>query len=114
MLTQIRKRDGRIMKFKKEKITAAILKAIEATGEGDEKLANDLTEKVVKELEKKGKKLIPNIEQVQDAVEKVLIDEGHVKIAKAYILYRQKRAEIREAKALLGIKDDLKLSINAI
>ena len=114
MLTQIRKRDGRIAKFRKEKVTSAILKAIEATGEGDEKLAGALTDSVTKELEKKGKKFIPNVEQVQDAVEKVLIDEGHAKIAKAYILYRQKRAEIREAKALLGIKDDLKLSINAI
>jgi len=114
MLTQIRKRDGQIVRFKKGRITAAILKAIEATGEGDDKLAASLTDKVVKNLEERGKKFIPGVEQVQDAVEKVLIDEGHVKLSKAYILYRQKRAEIREAKALLGIKDDLKLSINAI
>ncbi len=114
MITQVRKRDGRIVKFRKEKITDAILKAMEASDEIDEKLAGVLTEKVSKELDKRGKKFIPNVEQIQDEVERVLIDEGHAKIAKSYILYRQKRAEIREAKALLGIKDDLKLSINAI
>ncbi len=114
MLTQIRKRDGRIVKFRKEKIAAAILKAVEASGESDEKLSNEIAEKVIKEFEHKGKKFIPSIEQIQDTIEKVLVDEGHAKIAKAYILYRQKRAEIREAKAIIGIKDDLKLSINAV
>ena len=95
MLTQIRKRDGRIVKFRKEKIAAAILKAVEASGESDEKLSNEIAEKVIKEFEHKGKKFIPSIEQIQDTIEKVLVDEGHAKIAKAYILYRQKRAEIR-------------------
>ena len=54
------------------------------------------------------------MEQVQDLVEITLINEGHARTAKAYILYRQKRAEIRKAKTMLGIVDELKLPLNSI
>jgi len=57
---------------------------------------------------------IPTVEQVQDLVEKTLIENGHARTAKAYILYRQKRAEIRRMKLLLGVVDELKLPLNAI
>ncbi len=57
---------------------------------------------------------IPGVEDIQDIVERVLIDEGYSRAAKAYILYRQKRAEVREAKSYLGVADDLKLSVNAV
>ncbi len=57
---------------------------------------------------------MPSVEQVQDIVEKTLIENGHARTAKAYILYRQKRAEIRRMKALLGVTDELKLPLNAI
>ncbi len=113
-IKQIRKRDGRIVKFEKSKITDAVLKALTATGEQDGILADRLAGKVVEHLESQTpKNRIPNVEEIQDIVEHVLMSEGHAKTAKAYILYRRERAKIREAKALLGVQDDLKLTINA-
>ncbi len=111
-LTQVRKRDGRIVEFERHKIVDAIWKAAESVGGEDQKKAEEIADKVVAELEKSRK--IHNVEDVQDAVEKVLIEEGHAKTAKAYILYRQKRRELREAKEQLGVKDDIKLAYNAI
>jgi len=114
-IKKIKKRDGRIVKFDPERITNAIFKAISAVEEEDGETAKKLSEMVVKTLEEQLKPgEIPTVEQVQDIVEKVLIDQGHAKTAKAYILYRQKRAELRKAKTLLGVEDDLKLSLNAI
>ncbi len=115
MISKIKKRDGRIVDFDKEKITNAIFKAAQAVGGKDRELAAKLADQVVELLEKKLKPgEIPTVEQVQDLVEKVLVENRHYKTAKAYILYRQKRAEVRRAKALLGVKDELKLSLNAI
>ena len=114
-LTKVQKRDGRIVKFDREKIENAIWKAAQTLGGKDRKAAEELSYKVVelvKEETPAGK--TPTVEQVQDIVEKILIEEGHVRTAKCYILYRQKRAEIRRAKSLLGVQDDLKLSLNAI
>ncbi len=112
---QIRKRDGRIVDFNREKITDAIFKAVVAVGGHDRKKAEELTDKVIGILESAlPKNEIPNVEGVQDVVEKILIEEGHAATAKAYILYRQKRKEVREAKELIGVKDDVKLSVNAI
>ncbi|MHA1238018.1 MAG: adenosylcobalamin-dependent ribonucleoside-diphosphate reductase [Candidatus Odinarchaeia archaeon] len=115
IIKKIIKRDGRIVDFDKNKITEAIYKAAVAVGGRDRKRAERLSDLVVKELEKRfGDKRIPHVEDVQDIVEYILIEEGHATTAKAYILYRQKRKEIREAKALLGVKDELKLSLNAV
>jgi len=113
---KIRKRDGRIVDFDTRKITNAIFKAAEAVGEGNRTAAEELAQKVVYELEKRhGESGIPTVEEVQDIVEMVLIRSGHAKTAKAYILYRRKRAELREAKEFfVGITDDLKLSLNAL
>ena len=98
-LTKIEKRDGRIVDFDQNKITEAIFKAIRAVGEKDRSKAENLSNQVVKILEKEyGPHKIPNVEDIQDIVEKVLIENGESKIAKAYILYRQKKAEIREEK----------------
>ncbi|MHA1754975.1 MAG: ATP cone domain-containing protein, partial [Candidatus Odinarchaeia archaeon] len=113
-MKKIIKRDGREVPFDQTKITNAIFKAAQAVGGKDYELAKKLSDKVVEILEKKFKKRIPHVEDVQDIVEVVLIENGHAKTAKAYILYRQKRKEIREAKALLGVKDELKLPLNAI
>jgi ribonucleoside-diphosphate reductase alpha chain len=114
-ITQIRKRDGRIVKFNKEKITTAIFKAAQSVGGKDIGIAEALADKVVDVLEQRtSKNAIPTVEGVQDIVEQVLISEGHAKTAKAYILWRQKRKEIREAKALYGITDELKLTVNAV
>lgn len=99
-IKSVRKRDGRIVPFDKTKITDAIFKAAEAIGGSDRKLADELADTVVRFLEREHAAQIPGIEDIQDMVEKVLIETGHARTAKAYILYRQKRAEIR-AKAVV-------------
>ena len=113
---KIRKRDGRVVDFDIEKITNAIFKAAQAVGGENKELAEALAQRVVDELIKRhGDTGIPSVEEVQDIVETVLIRSGHAKTAKAYILYRRKRAELREAKEFfVGIQDDLKLSLNAL
>ncbi len=114
-IKEIIKRDGRKVPFRKEKITEAIWKAAKAVGGKDRKKAEELAGQVVELLKKKLKPgEIPSVEQVQDLVEKVLVENKHYKTAKAYILYRQKRAEIRRVKASLGITDELKLPLNSI
>jgi len=114
-IKKIRKRDGRIVNFDSNKIAEAIWKAAKAIGGKDRALSAKLAEQVVETLEKQLKPgEIPSVEQVQDIVEKTLIENGHARTAKAYILYRQKRAEIRRMKALLGVADELKLPLNAI
>jgi ribonucleoside-diphosphate reductase alpha chain len=114
-IKKIKKRDGRIMDFDSNKIAEAIWKASKAVGGKDRTLAVKLTEQVVGKLEKQLKpNEIPTVEQVQDLVEKTLIENGQASMAKAYILYRQKRTEIRRMKLLLGVVDELKLPLNAI
>ena len=100
MFTEIRKRDGRIVPFDAEKITDAIFKAAKAVGGENRKIAENLTNQVVKELVKLGYNgVIPTVEEVQDVVEKVLIENGHARTAKAYILYRDRRTRIRDGKS---------------
>jgi ribonucleoside-diphosphate reductase alpha chain len=111
--TQIIKRDGRVEEFRREKIVNAVLKALTATQQGDGKTAEKIADKVISMLRASGGKKIPTVEEVQDLVEKALIEEGLAETAKAYILYRRKRAEIRAAKSFVGVVDDLKLSVNA-
>lgn len=96
MLEKIKKRDGRIVNFEKEKITDAIYKAAMAVGGHDHKIAEEITEKVIEYSEKNLEDAIPEVEQLQDVVEKILIETGHAKTAKAYILYRAERTKIRE------------------
>ncbi|MCX8175752.1 MAG: vitamin B12-dependent ribonucleotide reductase [Candidatus Bathyarchaeota archaeon] len=110
----IRKRDGSLEAFNPEKIAQAIYKAMKSVGKDDFETCKNLSEDVVLIVEEKfGEKEIPNVEDVQDIVETVLMKRGFVDVAKSYILYRQKRTEVREAKKLIGVSDDLKLSINA-
>jgi ribonucleoside-diphosphate reductase alpha chain len=113
VIKSIRKRDGRIVEFQPEKIAVAIGKAFKAVGTDDAGKSSELAGRVVKIAEEKFSSAIPGVEDIQDIVEKVLIEAGYADVAKAYIIYRQKRSEIRAAKAYLGIKDDLKLSVNA-
>ena len=108
------KRDGRIVEFDPSKITEAMRKAFTATRGGMGKPAQQLSNEVVQILENRFKKKTPTVENAQDIVEEVLIRRGYSDIAKAYILYRQKRSEIREAKQFFGVKDELKLTVNAI
>ncbi|MDW7651274.1 MAG: anaerobic ribonucleoside-triphosphate reductase [Bacillota bacterium] len=100
MFIEIKKRDGRVVPFDAEKITEAILKAAKAVGGENKKIAESLTNQVVSELSKLGYNgIIPAVEDVQDMVEKVLIENGHARTAKAYILYRDRRNRIREGKS---------------
>ncbi len=103
-ITQILKRDGSITKFDDKKIEQAILKALQATGEveNSEELAKDLTKKVVKMIsEKFHSRSIPAVEEIQDIVEEVLIRERLIRTAKAYILYRDQRAKLRDVENLV-------------
>jgi ribonucleoside-triphosphate reductase len=102
MIRKIRKRDGKIDDFNPFRITNAIWKAAQAVGGKDHRKATQLTDKVIEELEKSlAPGEIPTVEQVQDLVEKTLIEQGHAKTAKAYILYRHHHQEIREIGGLL-------------
>ena len=112
-VSKITKRDGRTVSFDENKIAAAILKALNAVQKGDEELARQLSEDAVKFINKRFETKIPNVENVQDIVEEVLIRNGYTDVAKAYILYRQKRTEIRDYKKFFGVVDDLKLGVNA-
>jgi len=97
-LRWVKKRDGQIVDFDQSRIEDAIFKALTATAQGDGKKAKRLANKVVKILNRRFKKEeIPHVEQIQDVVEEVLIFEGLVETAKAYILYREQRRKIREA-----------------
>ena len=99
---EIRKRDGRVVPFEPVKITDAIFKAVQAVGGSNRDIAENLTLQVMGQLQKSGcNGIIPAVEEVQDAVEKVLIENGHARTAKAYILYRDRRTRIREAKSEL-------------
>ena len=100
MIPQIEKRDGRLMAFDFERISAAIWKAMSAAGEGSQDDAVLVAHQVSGELgrfAKKYKGFMPTVEGMQDSVEKHLILNDYVKTAKAYILYRDKRAQLRAA-----------------
>lgn len=114
MVEKVRKRDGSIVDFNPQKIEEAIWKAAVSVGGQDKEKASAIAKKVVKEMEKKFDGKIPSVEDVQDTVEKVLIEEGHAATAKAYILYRHRKALQREMKKILGVQDDLKLSMNSV
>ncbi len=102
MIRKIRKRDGKIVDFNPLKITNAIWKAAQAVGGKDYKKSIELTDTVIQRLEKElPKGEIPTVEQVQDLVEKTLIEEGHARTGKAYILYRKQHQDMREIGGLL-------------
>lgn len=102
MLKQIIKRDRSIVLFKKEKIVLAIFKAAKAVGGDDFSTSEKLAEEAVRMAELRYPDGIAEVEGIQDIVEKVLIENGHAKTAKAYILYREKRRSARESNALIG------------
>ena len=101
MITKIRKRDGDVVVFDENKINYAIWKAVKAVGGKDKDKSDSLAKLVVKKLnEKFVDNLIPSVEDIQDMVESTLIKEGHDQVAKAYILYRKSREELRDIKGL--------------
>ncbi|MEK7593452.1 MAG: ATP cone domain-containing protein, partial [Patescibacteria group bacterium] len=120
MFRSIKKRNGKTTPFKIEKIVNAVYKASIAVGESNWQLANHLAKEVANRLQKKLKRgAVATVEEVQDMVEAVLIDSGRARIAKAYILYRQHRAEIRQEKQQILDKEEIdeidkKFDLNAL
>ncbi|MEA3492990.1 MAG: ribonucleoside triphosphate reductase [Candidatus Margulisiibacteriota bacterium] len=98
-MEKIIKRNGRKVAFDQERITKAVAKAIAAVGDENQALATRLSDKVVQIIDKEFVSNIPSVEQIQDVVERVLMANGHVKVAKAYILYRRQRHEMRRLKS---------------
>lgn len=96
MFKKIRKRNGKIVDFEIAKTAKAIAKAGKATGEFDEETAHKLAAKVLKLAEEKIHRKIPTVEEMQDVVEDVLLSSPYKTTGKAYVIYRQKHAEMRE------------------
>lgn len=102
-ITHIRKRSGDIVEFDLSKITSAIFKATEAIGKPEQEMADKFSREVVVRMnEKFHPRSIPAVEEIQDIVEEILISNRQIKAAKAYILYRDQRARIREMKSLIN------------
>lgn len=104
MIKEVIKRDGRKVPFDVSKIENAIMQAAEASGGKDRELARQLAFKVCDELEEKygvlkGDKELLGVEDIQNCIERVLIEAGHATTAKAFILYRAERDRIREAQS---------------
>lgn len=107
-VTKVVKRSGRVVPFKREKIVIAVAKAFKETGEGSKKDAEKIAVKVVQLLNKNYRKnYIPEIEEIQDLVERVLMVLDFDKTAKAYILYREQHRKIRETEGALKEAVDL-------
>lgn len=102
----VRKRDGKLEPFDQERITNAIWKAAKAVGGKDRDQAKRLSDHVLAELGKRfGEDGVPTVEEIQDSVEKVLIENGNARTAKAYILYRKQHQDQRELAAILSDAD---------
>jgi anaerobic ribonucleoside-triphosphate reductase len=102
----VRKRDGKLEEFDSERITIAIWKAVRAVGGRDKEQAKQLSDQVVEQLRQRfGEEGVPTVEEIQDIVEKTLIENGHARTAKAYILYRKQHQDLRELAALLSSSD---------
>ena len=101
MIHSIIKRDGRVVLYDQNKIASAILRSLEAAHEGDASDAARIANDVQRELENRFPSQSPNIEAIQDAVERQLMNHGFSAAAKAYILYRANRTRAREANTSL-------------
>ena len=101
MITHIIKRDGRKVPFNIEKIAGAIYKAARSVGGTDYETSMKIAVDVCSLCEETlGSSSVPTVEQIQDMVEKTLMEEGHARTAKAYILYRSDRTRAREMNTL--------------
>jgi ribonucleoside-triphosphate reductase len=102
----VRKRDGKLEPFDPDRITVAVWKAAKAVGGRDREQAKKIGSQVVAELQSRfGEDGCPTVEEIQDLVEKMLIENGHAQTAKAYILYRKQHSDMRELAALLSSAD---------
>jgi anaerobic ribonucleoside-triphosphate reductase len=108
VIAKIRKRDGREVKFDRNKIVNAIFMAASALGGTDKEQSEQIADMVVDHLERTLNGGIPTVEQVQDTVEKCLIENGNARTAKEYILYRADRTRVREMNTkLMKVYEDL-------
>ncbi len=117
MIENVIKRDGSEAKFERDRIITAIYKAMLAVNNGSMADAKELTAQVIKEIEAAGE--TPTVEKIQDTVEGVLMTaslngKSYKDVARAYIIYRERRRTIREEKRRMGVTDDMKLSLNAV
>ena len=96
MVKNIIKRDGRVVEYNINKIENAVAKAMNAVGEKEYNEAKRIAQIVEKDLDAKFANKTPSVEQIQDCVESALMKSGYEEVAKAYIIYRNKRNEIRE------------------
>ena len=102
----VRKRDGRLEQFDQDRITSAVWKATKAVGGKDREQAKKVSDQVLAELKNRfGEDGVPTVEEIQDLVENMLIENGHARTAKAYILYRKQHQDQRELAALLSDAD---------
>src|SRR3990172_7305411 len=102
----VRKRDGKLEPFDQERITVAIWKAAKAVGGKDREQSKKISDQVIAELQNHfGEDGCPTVEEIQDLVEKMIIENGHAQTAKAFILYRKQHQDMRELAALLSSAD---------
>lgn len=101
-IKKIKKRDGRVVLFRTAKIERAVWQAAKAAGGTDRQQAISITQEVIKELEKRfNATLTPEVEQVQDLIEKILLKKGHEKTHRAFTLYRDLHAKMRDIRSLV-------------
>ena len=107
---KVRRRDGTLVPFDVARIEAAVARAAREVANDDPDMPVTVARAVADAL---GHRVAP-VERIQDLVEARLGEAGLDDVARAYIIYRQRRAELRAAKALLGVRDELKLSLAAV
>lgn len=110
--SRVRHRDGHLVAFDTNRIRTAVARAATEIGHPDPGVADSVAIAVTAALA--GSRSTPTVEEIQDLVEAELNSSGYTDIARAYIVYRQRRAELRSAKQLLGVRDELKLSLAAV
>ncbi len=99
----VRKRSGKIVQFDRKKITTAIFKAAEEVGGKDREIAERLTDEVLLYLYSEREDNLPEVEEIQDAIEKILVERGHARTAKAFILYRDRRHQARRKEPVVDL-----------
>lgn len=111
---RVRKRDGSVAAFEKQRIASAIERAAREVSADAQKVAEVVTEAVLARLATGAFGTTPSVEQIQDLVESELAAKGFWEVARSFAAYRKARSELREAKRLLGVRDELKLSLGAV
>jgi ribonucleoside-diphosphate reductase alpha chain len=109
----VRLRDGRLVAFDLSRIEIAVARAAREAGHRDPEVPDKVARLVADALARRPRGGVPAVEEIQDVVEAQLVAAGLDDVARAYIIYRQHRAEVRTAKALIGVRDELKLSVAA-